>query len=73
MSLLFFQVYHNYFWPLEWTIPSRDNNKCYAKVICHIPDKVTTPSCIKYQVILRVVIIMEEQEGFLIIIDIYTH
>ncbi|XP_077195845.1 thioredoxin reductase 1, cytoplasmic isoform X2 [Paroedura picta] len=33
------EVYHSYFWPLEWTVPSRDNNKCYAKIICHIPDK----------------------------------
>ncbi|XP_063783843.1 thioredoxin reductase 1, cytoplasmic [Pseudophryne corroboree] len=32
------EVYHNYFWPLEWTVPSRDNNKCYAKVICHLKD-----------------------------------
>ncbi|XP_063147749.1 thioredoxin reductase 3 isoform X2 [Candoia aspera] len=28
------EVYHSFFWPLEWTIPSRDNNTCYAKVIC---------------------------------------
>ncbi|XP_021543037.1 thioredoxin reductase 1, cytoplasmic isoform X1 [Neomonachus schauinslandi] len=32
------EVYHSYFWPLEWTIPSRDSNKCYAKVICNIKD-----------------------------------
>ncbi|XP_074127549.1 thioredoxin reductase 1, cytoplasmic isoform X1 [Sminthopsis crassicaudata] len=32
------EVYHSYFWPLEWTIPSRDNNKCYAKIICHVKD-----------------------------------
>ncbi|KAM9311031.1 thioredoxin reductase 1, cytoplasmic-like [Gastrophryne carolinensis] len=32
------EVYHSYFWPLEWTLPSRDNNKCYAKIICHIKD-----------------------------------
>uniref|UniRef100_A0A2K6F185 Thioredoxin reductase 1, cytoplasmic n=1 Tax=Propithecus coquereli TaxID=379532 RepID=A0A2K6F185_PROCO len=31
-------VYHSYFWPLEWTVPSRDNNKCYAKVVCNIKD-----------------------------------
>ncbi|XP_072407977.1 thioredoxin reductase 1, cytoplasmic-like [Chiloscyllium punctatum] len=31
-------VYHSYFWPLEWTIPSRDNNKCYAKIICNKQD-----------------------------------
>ncbi|XP_062839113.1 thioredoxin reductase 1, cytoplasmic isoform X2 [Anolis carolinensis] len=33
------EVYHSYFWPLEWTVPSRDNNRCYAKVICLIPEK----------------------------------
>lgn len=33
------EVYHSYFWPLEWTVPTRDNNKCYAKVVCKIPDK----------------------------------
>ncbi|XP_073507651.1 thioredoxin reductase 1, cytoplasmic isoform X3 [Phyllobates terribilis] len=32
------EVYHSYFWPLEWTVPARDNNKCYAKVICNIND-----------------------------------
>ncbi|XP_036093272.1 thioredoxin reductase 1, cytoplasmic isoform X1 [Rousettus aegyptiacus] len=32
------EVYHSYFWPLEWTIPSRDNNKCYAKVVCNMKD-----------------------------------
>ncbi|KFZ65093.1 Thioredoxin reductase 1, cytoplasmic, partial [Podiceps cristatus] len=32
------EVYHSHFWPLEWTVPSRDNNKCYAKIICHIQD-----------------------------------
>ncbi|XP_060622182.1 thioredoxin reductase 3 [Anolis sagrei] len=29
------EVYHNLFWPLEWTIPNRDNNTCYGKVICN--------------------------------------
>ncbi|XP_077328242.1 thioredoxin reductase 1, cytoplasmic [Lithobates pipiens] len=32
------EVYHSYFWPLEWTVPERDSNKCYAKIICHIKD-----------------------------------
>ncbi|XP_058164639.1 thioredoxin reductase 1, cytoplasmic isoform X4 [Dasypus novemcinctus] len=32
------EVYHSYFWPLEWTIPSRDNNKCYGKIVCNIKD-----------------------------------
>ncbi|KAK2501799.1 hypothetical protein MC885_009883 [Smutsia gigantea] len=31
-------IYHSYFWPLEWAIPSRDNNKCYAKIVCNIKD-----------------------------------
>uniref|UniRef100_A0A8C6Y2J9 Thioredoxin reductase 1, cytoplasmic n=1 Tax=Naja naja TaxID=35670 RepID=A0A8C6Y2J9_NAJNA len=34
------EVYHSYFWPLEWTVPSRDNNKCYAKIICNLADRV---------------------------------
>ncbi|XP_015284848.1 PREDICTED: thioredoxin reductase 3 isoform X1 [Gekko japonicus] len=29
------EVYHTLFWPLEWTIPARDNNTCYAKVVCN--------------------------------------
>ncbi|KAK7154743.1 hypothetical protein R3I93_009635 [Phoxinus phoxinus] len=29
------EVYHSLFWPLEFTIPSRDNNRCYAKIICN--------------------------------------
>ncbi|XP_013931622.1 PREDICTED: thioredoxin reductase 1, cytoplasmic-like [Thamnophis sirtalis] len=33
------EVYHSYFWPLEWTVPSRDNNKCYAKIICNVLDR----------------------------------
>uniref|UniRef100_A0A8C3YU99 Thioredoxin reductase 1, cytoplasmic n=2 Tax=Catagonus wagneri TaxID=51154 RepID=A0A8C3YU99_9CETA len=32
------EIYHSYFWPLEWTIPSRDNNKCYAKIVCNVKD-----------------------------------
>ncbi|KFZ49368.1 Thioredoxin reductase 3, partial [Podiceps cristatus] len=28
------EVYHSLFWPLEWTVPGRDNNTCYAKIIC---------------------------------------
>ncbi|XP_044199089.1 thioredoxin reductase 1, cytoplasmic-like isoform X3 [Thunnus albacares] len=31
-------VYHSYYWPLEWTLPDRNKNSCYVKVICHIPD-----------------------------------
>ncbi|XP_025716068.1 thioredoxin reductase 3 isoform X1 [Callorhinus ursinus] len=29
------EVYHTLFWPLEWTVASRDNNTCYAKIICN--------------------------------------
>uniref|UniRef100_A0A8C6QH16 Thioredoxin reductase 1, cytoplasmic n=1 Tax=Nannospalax galili TaxID=1026970 RepID=A0A8C6QH16_NANGA len=29
--------YLSFFWPLEWTVPSRDN-KCYAKIICNLKD-----------------------------------
>ncbi|XP_056131903.1 thioredoxin reductase 1, cytoplasmic-like [Lampris incognitus] len=32
------EVYHSYYWPLEWTLPSRGKNSCYGKVICHVPD-----------------------------------
>uniref|UniRef100_A0A669B005 Thioredoxin reductase 3 n=1 Tax=Oreochromis niloticus TaxID=8128 RepID=A0A669B005_ORENI len=28
-------VYHSLFWPLEFTVPGRDNNKCYSKIICN--------------------------------------
>uniref|UniRef100_A0A8D1YLP0 thioredoxin-disulfide reductase (NADPH) n=2 Tax=Sus scrofa TaxID=9823 RepID=A0A8D1YLP0_PIG len=29
------KVYHTLFWPLEWTVACRDNNTCYAKIICN--------------------------------------
>ncbi|XP_068171458.1 thioredoxin reductase 3 [Antennarius striatus] len=29
------EVYHSLFWPLEFTVPKRDNNKCFAKIICN--------------------------------------
>ncbi|XP_010735211.3 thioredoxin reductase 1, cytoplasmic isoform X1 [Larimichthys crocea] len=32
------EVYHRYYWPLEWELPARNKNSCYVKVICHIPD-----------------------------------
>ncbi|XP_031725730.1 thioredoxin reductase 1, cytoplasmic [Anarrhichthys ocellatus] len=32
------EVYHTYYWPLEWALPARNKNSCYVKVICHIPD-----------------------------------
>jgi len=32
------EVYHNYYQPLEWTVPFRENNVCYVKVICSIKE-----------------------------------
>ncbi|XP_052780440.1 thioredoxin reductase 1, cytoplasmic-like [Mya arenaria] len=32
------EVYHTNFHPLEWTVAQRENNACYAKLICLIPD-----------------------------------
>uniref|UniRef100_A0AAQ5XDE4 Thioredoxin-disulfide reductase n=1 Tax=Amphiprion ocellaris TaxID=80972 RepID=A0AAQ5XDE4_AMPOC len=29
------EVYHSLFWPLEFTVPGRDNNRCYGKLICN--------------------------------------
>ncbi|CAL8335853.1 unnamed protein product [Merluccius merluccius] len=29
------EIYHSLFWPLEFTVADRDNNKCYCKVICN--------------------------------------
>jgi len=29
------EIYHKNFWPLEWTLPKRPDNACYAKLICH--------------------------------------
>jgi len=28
------EVYHQSFWPLEWTVAHRPDNACYAKMIC---------------------------------------
>ena len=28
------EVYHSYYKPLEWTVPHRGDNACYAKLIC---------------------------------------
>ena len=28
------EVYHSYFKPLEWTVPHRGDNACYAKLLC---------------------------------------
>jgi len=32
------EVYHSYFKPLEWTLPHRGDNVCYAKLICLKPE-----------------------------------
>ncbi|XP_016123616.1 thioredoxin reductase 3-like [Sinocyclocheilus grahami] len=46
------EIYHSLFWPLEFTVPGRDNNRCYAKIICNkldncdyvnVPTTVFTP------------------------------
>uniref|UniRef100_A0A4W6FHT9 thioredoxin-disulfide reductase (NADPH) n=1 Tax=Lates calcarifer TaxID=8187 RepID=A0A4W6FHT9_LATCA len=29
------EVFHSLFWPLEFTVPGRDNNRCYGKIICN--------------------------------------
>lgn len=37
-----FQVYHSYFMPLEWTVPHRPENTCYAKLVCNKKESVST-------------------------------
>jgi len=32
------EVYHSYFKPLEWTVPHRGDNACYAKLLCDKAD-----------------------------------
>mmetsp|Transcript_32649 Transcript_32649/g.53988 ORF Transcript_32649/g.53988 Transcript_32649/m.53988 type:complete len:490 (+) Transcript_32649:168-1637(+) len=34
------EVFHSYFKPLEWTLPHRGDNACYAKLVCHITDSM---------------------------------
>jgi pyruvate/2-oxoglutarate dehydrogenase complex dihydrolipoamide dehydrogenase (E3) component len=33
------EVFHSYFTPLEWTVPHRPDNKCFAKLIVNLADK----------------------------------
>ncbi|KAK3102799.1 hypothetical protein FSP39_014001 [Pinctada imbricata] len=33
------EVYHTNFWPLEWTVAHREENVCYAKLVCLLPEK----------------------------------
>ncbi len=30
------EVFHKNFWPLEWTLPKRPDNACYAKLVSNI-------------------------------------
>jgi len=39
------QVYHTNFRPLEWTVPHREENACYAKLICVISLNVCLSVC----------------------------
>jgi len=32
------EVFHAYFKPLEWTVPHRGDNACYAKLVCDLAD-----------------------------------
>uniref|UniRef100_A0A8C4SGE0 Thioredoxin reductase 1, cytoplasmic n=1 Tax=Erpetoichthys calabaricus TaxID=27687 RepID=A0A8C4SGE0_ERPCA len=32
------EVYHSSFWPLEWTVPNKGKDTCYAKIICNKQD-----------------------------------
>merc|ERR1719399_657869 len=34
------EVFHTYFKPLEWTVPHRGDNACYAKLICNKADSM---------------------------------
>ena len=35
------EVYHQNFWPLEWTVPHKPHDVCYAKLICNKADNVS--------------------------------
>jgi len=34
------EVFHSYFKPLEWTLPHRGDNACYAKLVCNIQENM---------------------------------
>ena len=34
------EVFHSYYKPLEWTVPHRGDNACYAKLVCNIADNM---------------------------------
>ena len=42
------QVYHTYFKPLEWTVAGREDNTCYAKLVCNKNDNVCKFPCIHF-------------------------
>jgi pyruvate/2-oxoglutarate dehydrogenase complex dihydrolipoamide dehydrogenase (E3) component len=33
------EVYHTAFRPLEWAVPQRADDRCYAKLVCHRKEK----------------------------------
>ena len=35
------QVYHAFFQPLEWSVPHRENNACYCKLVVNKLDNVS--------------------------------
>lgn len=35
------EVFHTNLWPLEWTVAEKENNVCYAKLICNKEGQVT--------------------------------
>lgn len=35
------EVFHSNFFPLEWKITHKDENACYAKLVCVISQKVS--------------------------------
>ena len=43
------EVYHAHFTPLEWTVPHREENACYAKLISVKSHKVC--HCMKYETV----------------------
>ncbi|XP_044512809.1 thioredoxin reductase 3 [Gracilinanus agilis] len=32
------EVFHTFFWPLEWTLAGRENDTCFGKIICNKRD-----------------------------------
>ena len=34
------EVYHQNFWPVEWTVAHRPDNTCYLKLVCLTTQKV---------------------------------